>query len=178
MEFLIQLGNTYLINEAMAIASSKHHEECGATTKKPRVCGLFDCVAHHRVNETQGPYLSISAMDRGDDYDKVGLIIAYIVYDPNKSEMDSQGRKYKNGDIIKPGDPMPCESVLEHCYPIIREYDGWKSSPIGSGKRKPNDPLPKQVQEFLAGIVQYTGAHIISIGIGPRSDDLIYLNQN
>lgn len=67
----------------MAVGSAIHHGECGAVTKKPRVCGLFDCVLHHEVNSVQGPYLTISALDRGDDYDKVGITIAYIYFDPS-----------------------------------------------------------------------------------------------
>lgn len=37
----------------MAIASSKHFGERGATTLKPRITGLFDCVAHQFCNETK-----------------------------------------------------------------------------------------------------------------------------
>lgn len=51
-------GVEYGIGVAMAISSAIHHGEFGATTKKPRVVGFFDCVAHAEVNQTQGPYLS------------------------------------------------------------------------------------------------------------------------
>ncbi|EPY35330.1 adenylosuccinate synthase [Angomonas deanei] len=75
-------AGTYNINVAMAIGSALYHGECGAVTKKPRVCGYFDCVLHHEVNACQGPYLSISALDRGDHYDYLGLVIAYVFYSP------------------------------------------------------------------------------------------------
>ena len=37
---------------------------------RPRVVGFFDCVAQSEVMQVQGPYCSISAFDRGDDYDE------------------------------------------------------------------------------------------------------------
>ena len=170
-------GHEYDINVAMAIASSKKHGEKGATTGKPRVLGLFDCVAHHKVNQTQGPYLSLSAVDRGDDYDKVGLTIAYVVYVPGGGELHSNGRTYRTGNVIKPGDPLPCEQVLKCCYPINKVMDGWKGNPIAAGKRVEGSELPKQVQDFVGAVEHYTGAEVISIGNGTGGEELIYLKK-
>lgn len=73
-------GVAYGTGVAMAVASAIKHGECGATTLKPRVTGMFDCVMQYEVNQVQGPYLSISAVDRGDDYDKIPVVIAYVYY--------------------------------------------------------------------------------------------------
>lgn len=171
-------GKEYPINVAMAIASSKHYGERGATTKKPRITGLIDCVAHHLVNKKQGPYLSISAMDRGDDLDKVGLVIAYIVYVPEgEKNPESEGKGYKTGDIIRPGDPMPNEQVLKYCISIIKVMDGWKDTPINAEKRKPDEQLPKSVQNYIDAVEHYTGAKVISIGNGQDSKNLIYIKE-
>lgn len=168
----------YTIGAAMATTSSKKHKECGATTKKPRITGIFDCVAHHKLNNAQGPYLTISALDRLNFYDEVGLVIAYTVFNPNKDEvLDSNGVKYKNGDIIKVGDAIPNENVLKHCYPIIKKLPGWKNNPIQTGMLKNGDELPKEVNNFLANIEMYTGAKIISFGDGPETEDLVYVNR-
>ncbi|MDA3855007.1 MAG: adenylosuccinate synthetase [Candidatus Woesearchaeota archaeon] len=167
---------SYKINVAMAIGSSIQHGECGATTKKPRVCGLFDCVAHYEVNETQGPYLSISAVDRGDDYDEIGVTIAYIYYSPENKSTFSNGKEYKNGTIIKAGNSLPTEQVLYNCYPIIKTIKGWKETPIAKNKRKGNE-LPKGVQDLIGTIEHFTGAKIISIGNGPNTDELIYIKN-
>ncbi|MBW2977437.1 adenylosuccinate synthetase [Candidatus Woesearchaeota archaeon] len=168
----------YTIGAAMAIGSAKEHEEQGATTKKPRICGIFDCVAQHKTNNTQGPYLSISAVDRLDIYDKVGLVIGYVVIEPGlEGVIDSNGTKYKNGDVIKPGDDMPCENVLKHCYPLVKVMDGWKDTPIAAGKRKPDEQLPKQCQRFLGEISHYTGSEIISIGNGAETKNLVYIQK-
>lgn len=168
----------YTIGAAMAIASSKKHKECGATTKKPRVTGIFDCVTHHKLNKAQGPYLSISALDRLNSYDEVGLVIAYTVFNPNKDEiMNSNGVDYKNGDIIKVGDAIPNENVLKHSYPIIKKLPGWKNTPIETGMLKKGDELPKEVSNFLANIERYTGLEIISFGDGPATKDLVYVKR-
>ena len=73
-------GVSYGTGVAMAVASALKHGECGATTLKPRCTGMFDCVMQYEVNQVQGPYLSISAVDRGDDYDKIPVVIAYVYY--------------------------------------------------------------------------------------------------
>jgi len=162
----------------MATGSSKVHKECGATTKKPRITGIFDCVAHHKLNNAQGPYLTISALDRLNLYDEVGLVIAYTVFNPNKNEsMNSNGVDYKNGDIIKVGDSIPNENVLKYCYPIIKKLPGWKNTPIETGMLKNGDELPKEVNNFLANIEMYTGAKIISFGDGPATKDLVYIKR-
>lgn len=168
---------TYNIGVAMAIASSIHHGECGAVTKKPRVCGFFDCVLHYEVNNAQGPYLTISALDRGDDYDKVGITVAYVYYSPESKQVDVEGRVYRNGDIIRAGDPVPTEAALYHCYPIVKLIDGWRSTPIAASKRKRNAPLPRGVCEFISTVEHFTGAKVLSIGNGPSGNDIIYLRQ-
>lgn len=168
---------TYNIGVAMAIASSKHHDECGAVTKKPRVCGFFDCVLHFEVNHSQGPYLTISAVDRGDEYDKLGITIAYVYHHPENKTVSVNGHVYKNGDIIHAGDPVPGENALFHCYPIVKLINGWKSSPISASKRKFKDPLPRGVCEVLSTIEHFTRAKVISIGNGPNCSDIIYLRH-
>lgn len=133
----------------MAVGSAIYHGECGAVTKKPRVCGLFDCVLHYEVNSVQGPYLTISALDRGDDYDKVGITIAYVYFDPSGTTTNLNGKVYKNGDIIKAGDPVPGEAALRYCHPIVKLIDGWRETPISSTQRSKFAPLPRGVCEFI-----------------------------
>eukprot|EP00755_Sulcionema_specki_P021917 Sspe_Gene.75240::Locus_47017_Transcript_1_1_Confidence_1.000_Length_2310::g.75240::m.75240/K01939/purA, ADSS; adenylosuccinate synthase len=167
---------------AMASASSERHGECGATTKKPRVCGLFDCVAHAEVNQAQGPYLSISAFDRGDDYEKLGVIVAYVYSHPDGKSSDSNGRVLRNGDIIKAGDPLPSEEVLNYCQPIVKTFAGWKDTPLYADGpwwqgRKAPATLPKPVCDVIDTIEHFTGAQVISIGNGPKGDQIIYIKK-
>jgi adenylosuccinate synthase len=171
------MSGTYLINEAMSIAAARKFGEKGATTGKPRVVGLFDCLAARLVNDVQGPYMSISAMDRGDDLDYAGMTVGYVFHHPKDDLLDSNGTVYKNGDIIRIGDEYPCDNVLEHCYPIIKVMPGWKSTPIGVGKRKADDPLPENAQAFVGTIEELTGLKIISIGNGQDTKNLIYIKK-
>ncbi|MFH0869473.1 MAG: adenylosuccinate synthetase [archaeon] len=169
----------FIISEAMAIASARTHDECGSTTKKPRVTGLFDCVAAYQVNQAQGSNLIISALDRGDLFDHVGLTIAYVFHNPSLIKpVDSNGKLYKNGDIIRIGDQYPCDNVLKHCHPIIKVLPGWKDSPIGGQKLNPGEKLPENVQNFLSEIETHTGFNIIGIGNGQDSKDTIYLRKD
>lgn len=167
----------YNIGVAMSVASSRHHGESGATTQKPRVTGLFDCVAHFEVNAVQGPYLSISALDRGDDYDKLGITIAYIYHDPTGKPVSCNGRVYQNGDVIRAGDPYPAEAALYRCYPVIKLINGWKGAPIAASKRKNGEPLPKGVSDFIATVEHFTKAKVLSIGNGPIGSNIIYVKE-
>ncbi|CCW66777.1 unnamed protein product [Phytomonas sp. Hart1] len=177
IEYADGLG-TYHIGAAMAIASSTFHGEFGAVTRKPRICGFFDCVLHHEVNAFQGPYLAISALDRGDAYDRLGITIAYVYYSPTGVVCEANGRRYQNGDIIRSGDPVPSEGVLAYCHPIVKLVKGWRDAPIASTKRERGAPLPPALCEFLSTIEHFTGCKVLSIGNGPGGDDNIYLNQS
>lgn len=168
---------TYCINEAMAIASSRQFGEKGSTTDKPRITGVFDCVAAAQVNEAQGPYLFVSALDRGDYQDFVGLAVAYVYHNPSGEPADSNGKIYKNGDIIRIKDQYPCDNVLRYCHPIIKVMPGWKDTPIRADKRKQDDPLPKSVQNFLGTIEDLTGFRVISIGNGTDTKNMIYVKR-
>lgn len=170
-------GSELLVNEALAITWARKFGERGATTKKPRVLGFFDCVMHYEVNDVQGPYLSISAMDRLDDCDKVAVVVAYVYHDDKVVAMESNGRLYRNGEIIRPGDQLPSEQVLQYCHPVMKVIDGWKGSPISSKRRKLDEPLPTQLQELIATIEHFTGAEVIAIGNGKSNKDMIYLRR-
>jgi adenylosuccinate synthase len=170
-------GTGYMVGEALAIAWARKFGECGATTKKPRVLGLFDCVMGYEMNDEQGPYLTISAMDRFDDCDKVGIVVGYVFHDPRGRKVFSEGVWYENGTAIRPGDQIPGEQVLRHCHQIIKVMDGWKGTPIWSEKRKPGDPLPKSLQDFVSAIEQFTEAQVISLGNGEESSGLIYIKN-
>jgi len=170
-------GKQYPIGAAMAISSAKTFDEQGATTKKPRITGLFDCVLHHQVNMAQGPYLSISAVDRADTQEEVGIIVGYVVSNKDQKPIFSGGEYYEHDRIIKAGDVVPSEDVLAHCQPIIKKLPGWKDSPIAAKKKDPNAPLHENLLNFIGEIEKYTGAEIISIGNGPEKENLIYIKK-
>mmetsp|Transcript_25656 Transcript_25656/g.55770 ORF Transcript_25656/g.55770 Transcript_25656/m.55770 type:complete len:749 (+) Transcript_25656:324-2570(+) len=169
---------------AMAAASCVHpsHSEFGVTSGRPRVVGFFDCVAHAEAMAAQGPYCSISAVDRGDDYDEYGICIAYVFHHPDGKSMVSNGRTFESGTIIKAGDQLPTQQILHFCHPIIKKVKGWRDTPIYARSdwwqnRKAPIEMPKAICEMLDIIEQFTGAKIVSIGNGARGEDIIYLKR-
>lgn len=160
------------IAEAMAIASAREHGEFGATSGKPRVCGFLDTVlANEAMQRTRGSVI-ISALDRYDTYPKVGLVTGYRV--TTSTNPISRGKVYDEGELIEPGDEMPCENVLRHCQGEIALFPGWEKPIAG---RTDLVELPEQLDSFLTQIAHHTGANIIAIGNGPRTEEMIYLRQ-
>ena len=83
---------------------------------------FFDCVAQAAVMAAQGPYCSISAFDRGDDYESFAVCIAYVFVHPDGPGncMHSNGRKFENGTIIRAGEQIPNQQILYHCHAIVK----------------------------------------------------------
>jgi len=178
----------YLICEAMAISSARHFGEVGGTSKKPRIPSLFDCVLERMVADEQGPNLIISAMDRGDDCDYVGLTVAYIMHIPENSGelsddlgefVECDGTKYRSGRIIRPGQELPDSRVLKYCHSITKVLPGWKDTPIAGklGNFKEGDSLPPNVCRTMAEIEHYTGFEIKAIGVGKEREALYFIEK-
>jgi adenylosuccinate synthase len=169
---------------AMAAASCIHptHSEFGVTSGRPRVVGFFDLVAHAEAMAAQGPYVSISAFDRGDDYDEYGLCIAYVFQHPEGKSMVSNGRTFESGTIIKAGEQLPTQPILNYCHAIIKKVRGWRDTPIFAHskwwqEREVPVELPEPICEMLDIIEQFTGSKVISIGNGPKGDQIIYISR-
>merc|ERR1711920_498399 len=163
----------YDLGVAMAAASCVHpaHSEFGVTSGRPRVVGFFDCVAQAAAMATQGPYCSISAFDRGDDYDEYGVCIAYVFAHPEGKSMMCNGKVYESGTVIKAGDSMPTQSILHYCHPIIKKVRGWRDTPIFARgdwwkNRKAPVDLPEPICEML-DIIEH----------GPKGEEIIYIQR-
>lgn len=174
----------YDLGTAMAAATTIHptHMEFGVTTGNPRIVGFFDCVAHAEVMAAQGPLCSISALDRGDDYDQYGVCVAYVFQHPEGKSMMSNGREFKSGTIIRAGEQLPTQAILYFCYPIVKVINGWRETPLYARSdwwksRMSPVELPQPVCELLDMIEHFTGAKIISIGNGPKGEDIVYIER-
>ena len=165
----------YDLGLAMAAATCVHkaHGEFGVTSGRPRVVGFFDCVAHAECMSCQGPYCSISALDRGDDYDEYGVCIAYVFAHPEGKSMSCNGRTFESGTIILAGEQLPTQAILKYCQPIIKKVRGWRETPIFARgdwwkNRKAPIALPEAICEFLDIVEHFSGTKVISIGNGPK----------
>lgn len=130
----------------------------------------------------QGPYCSISALDRGDDYDEYGVCIAYVFAHPEGKSMSCNGRTFESGTIILAGEQLPTQAILKYCQPIIKKVRGWRETPIFARgdwwqNRKAPIALPEAICEFLDIIEHFTGTKIISIGNGPKGDEIVYIKR-
>jgi len=177
---------TYDLGVAMSAATCIHpsHREFGVTSGRPRVVGFFDCVAQAAVMAAQGPYCSISAFDRGDDYDSFAVCIAYVFAHPEGPGhcMYSNGRTFESGTIIRAGEQLPTQQILYHCHPIVKAVRGWRETPIFARSSwwtslKHPVSLPTPVCEVLDIIEHFTGTKVISIGNGPRGEEIIYISR-
>eukprot|EP00450_Noctiluca_scintillans_P012449 CAMPEP_0194482648 /NCGR_PEP_ID=MMETSP0253-20130528/4497_1 /TAXON_ID=2966 /ORGANISM="Noctiluca scintillans" /LENGTH=645 /DNA_ID=CAMNT_0039322199 /DNA_START=43 /DNA_END=1980 /DNA_ORIENTATION=+ len=175
---------SYDLGVAMACASCVHpsHGEFGVTSGRPRVVGFFDCVAHAEAMAAQGPYCSISAFDRGDDYDEYGVCIAYVYQHPEGHTLFSNGKAYTSGTIIKAGEQLPGQAVLSCCQPIVKKVRGWRDAKIFARseawlKRAAPVDLPEPVCDLIDIIEHFTGTKVISIGNGPKGDDIVYIQR-
>lgn len=185
-ELYTNTTGTYDLGVAMAAASCIHpsHKEFGVTSGRPRVVGFFDCVAQAEVMQAQGPYCSISAFDRGDDYDAYGVCIAYIFEHPGGADkqMISNGRVFASGTVIKAGEQLPTQQILAYCQPVIKTVKGWRDTPIFARSdwwKAQQHPvaLPEPVCELLGIIEHFTGTEVISIGNGPRGEEIVYIKR-
>lgn len=175
---------SYDLGAAMAAATCVHpsHREFGVTSGRPRVVGFFDCVIHAEAMAAQGPFCSISAFDRADDYDEYGVCVAYVFHHPEGKSMMSNGRTFESGTLIRAGEALPTQQILQYCFPIIKKIKGWPETPIFARSdwwknRTSPIEMPKPVCDFLDIIEHFTGAKILSIGNGPKGEDIIYIQK-
>jgi adenylosuccinate synthase len=175
---------TFDLGVAMAAATCIHpsHREFGVTSGRPRVVGFFDCVAQAELMQVQGPYTSISALDRGDDYDEYGVCVAYVFVHPEGKSLVSNGRVFTSGTIIRAGEQLPTQQILGHCQPIIKKVRGWRDTPIFARSdwwkaQKHPMTLPEHVCELIDIIEHFTKTTVVSIGNGPRADEIVYIKR-
>lgn len=72
--------------------------------------------------------------------------------------------------------------MLAYCQPILKKVRGWRDTPIFARSdwwKAQQHPvtLPDNVCALLDIIEHFTNTTIISIGNGPRGDEIIYLRR-
>ena len=102
---------------------------------------------------------------------------------PEGESMISNGRVFKSGTIIRAGEQLPTQQILAYCQPIIKKVQGWRDTPIFArsewwkNQAHPLPVLPKPVCELIDIIEHFTGTKVISVGNGPRGDEIIYIKK-
>lgn len=116
--------------------------EYGTTTGRPRRTGWLDLVMVKHTKNTSGlTSLCVNHMDTIGKLDKINVCIGY---------------QYK-GEIIK---HVPIDK--ENCEPIYQELKGgWSTEGVTTFEE-----LPKEAQEYINFIEEYTGVPVRYIGVG------------
>ncbi len=144
---------TELFDEVGALMGQKG-KEFGATTKRPRRCGWYDAVAMRFVAKVNGlDGLLLNKLDILSGFPKLKIAKAYC--------------HPTHGNLTD----FPANHLeLAKCTPVYHECEGW-SEPLDGCKTKAD--LPRQAQEYLAMIEEFSQTPIHAVGIGPGRDQVI-----
>lgn len=80
---------------------------------------------------------------------------------------------YKFNDTVIDYFPASLEDLAE-CEPIYEEFDGWDDSVADV---RSYDELPENVKKYLARISEFTGTRISIVGVGPKRDQTMRIDN-
>ena len=124
--------------------------EYGVTTGRARSCGYLDLPALRYTSMINSmDSLVLTHLDVYDDMDEVKACIAYDIDGKRVEEFPSSA------------------TDLANAKPITKTFKGWKT-PIT--KCKSFEELPKEAQEYINFIEEYTKTAVSIISVGPDRD--------
>ncbi len=127
--------------------------EYGATTNRPRRCGWLDLVQLRRsaaLNGLNG--LVITKMDVLDEFDQIGVCVAY----------EAGGRRLEE---------MPVNPVeLRDARPVYEFWPGWRAP---TSAARTYAALPLNARRYLAQIEERTGTPVVIVSAGRDRDQMI-----
>ena len=127
--------------------------EYGTVTGRPRRCGWLDLVTVKYAVLLNGVnYINLNHLDTIGKLDKIKICVAYNV----------------NG--VETQDFSTNEEFLNNAKPVYKEFEG----NFGDiSKVKKFEDLPKQAQEYVNFIEEYTGTKVGLIGTGADRENMI-----
>jgi adenylosuccinate synthase len=145
------------LNDEQGEFLRKTGHEYGTTTGRPRRTGWFDAViARYAVRINGVTDLFVTKLDVLSSLDKVPVCVAYEV----------DGRRHD--DI-----PMT-QTDFHHAKPVYEYMDGWWED-ISSAKTF--EDLPAAARAYIKAIEEISGTRVSGIGVGPRRDQTIVVNE-
>jgi adenylosuccinate synthase len=132
--------------------------EYGSTTGRPRRCGWLDgVVVKHAVRLSGIEGLCLTKLDVLTGLDKLRFCVGYRL--PDGSVMQS----------------LPASlGKLAKCQPIYEEMEGWQEDI--TGVRSYQD-LPAACRTYLERLVEYVGAPLVMVSVGPDREATIMLKD-
>lgn len=172
-----RVGEGPFLTEDTGVNGSKIRElghEYGTTTGRPRRCGWLDLVALNyscRVNGLTG--LAVNHLDTIGNFAKIKVCVAYKNFnEPNPVECEINNDERRTVPYVTKEFTSEVQK-LKNCEPIYEELDG-NFGDISKVRRFKD--LPKNAQNYLQFIADYTGVPILYVGVGPGREDLIKCN--
>ncbi len=132
--------------------------EYGATTGRKRRCGWLDLVVCKQAVQMNGlTDLVLTKIDVLSDLKEIPVCIAYE---------DEEGKKHYN---------LPSTiAAYKHLRPVYKVFKGWQKD-ISSITTF--EELPKECQEYIKFIEDYTKVKISMVSVGPDRENNIYLHD-
>ena len=132
-------------------------KEFGATTGRPRRCGWFDLVAAKYSVRLNGlTSIALTKLDIFDDFKYIKVCTHY---------------EYDNKIINQMSNVLNC---LDKAKPVFKEFEGWKCSLENINSF--ND-LPVQAKEYINYLSNELGVPINIISIGPKRNQILYMQK-
>ncbi|MFH1035964.1 MAG: adenylosuccinate synthase [Pseudomonadota bacterium] len=132
--------------------------EYGSTTGRPRRCGWLDgVVVKHAVRLSGIEGLCLTKLDVLTGLKKLRFCVGYRL--PDGGTMQS----------------LPASlNKLAQCQPIYEELDGWEEDITGV---RAYADLPATCRAYLERLVQYVGAPLVMVSVGPDREATIMLKD-
>ena len=127
--------------------------EFGATTRRPRRMGWFDCVASKYGCRLQGTTdVAFTVVD----------VLGYLVEIPVCTGYEIDGKVTTE---------FPVTNQLEKAKPVLEVLPGWKCDIRGIKKY---EDLPENCRKYIEFVEEHIGYPITMVSNGPGRDDIIY----
>ncbi|ABR37180.1 MULTISPECIES: adenylosuccinate synthase [Clostridium] len=147
---------TELLGETGDWIREKGHEY-GVNTGRSRRCGWLDLVIIKTAVRVSGlTSLAVTKIDTLAGLEKIKVCVGY-----------------KFNDTVIDYFPASLEDLAE-CEPIYEEFDGWDDSVADV---RSYDELPENVKKYLARISEFTGTRISIVGVGPKRDQTMRIDN-
>ena len=147
---------TELNNEMGEWIREKGHEY-GVTTGRARRCGWLDLVILKTSARISGlTSFAVTKIDTLAGLEKLKVCVGY-----------------KFNDKVIDYFPASLED-LALCEPVYEEFDGWDET---VAEVRTHDDLPENAKKYLKRIQEFTDVRISIVGVGPRRDQTIFVDE-
>ncbi len=156
IDTLLKSSNPLEVGQALRVLSAEY----GTVSARPRRVGSLDLPLLKMTAQLNGvDELFLTKCDLLREYSRTasGRMPVTVGYELNGVAIDHVPSTTETYSKVKG---------------IVEEWDGFAEDV--SGCRKPAE-LPAALQEFLNRVGEFTGAHIMGIGVGPKRDQVVVL---